>query len=79
LRDKRYHYPTPVVGDWVKMHTTHKKGSVHRITPDGKFIILVPQEDWPFPAWVSTWPENLRRIRRPETPKVEYDLEPAPF
>lgn len=82
MRTNKFSYPVPVVGDWVKLHTTEQKGCVHRILPDGKFIVLVPAEDWPFPTWVSTWPENLRRIHRPkkvDDMELKYDPEPAPF
>lgn len=82
MNNRRLTYDYPKVGEWAKLHTTQQKGCVHRILPDGKYILLVPAEDWPFPTWVSTWPENLRRIHRPrqvDDMELKYDLEPAPF
>lgn len=80
MNNRKPIYNHPKVGDWAKLHTTQQKGCVHKVLSDGRYVLLVPAEDWPFPTWVYTHPENLRRINRPKQVddiELKYDLEPA--
>ena len=70
----------PKIGEWAKVYNTGQRGCVHKILSDGRYVLLVPAEDWPFPTWVYTSPDNLVRIRRPKQVddlELTYDLEPA--
>jgi hypothetical protein len=69
------------VGDWVTVLETGEKGIVERASNNGdQLFVKVPRSDgWPFPKWVSTFSEKVKRVHTPKPQSSDDPLEEAPF
>lgn len=71
-------------GDWVRLSRDGRVGCVHENNA-GRLLVVVPNEDWPFPSWVHVDIDSVTHSHRPKFMRVGKqekpveEFEPAPF
>ena len=68
-------------GDWVRFKNSGELGMIEECLDGGERLwIRIPSTTGcPFPRWIHTFPEKIKRSHPPDFTKPEINTDEAPF